>query len=74
MKTDFEKCTRYKNHGDVHHYECRLFLWHTASSNKKEAERKAFHYWQQYASDGEYSSIIGGESVIDKLTRKGTEE
>ena len=32
-----------------------------------EAIREALHYWHQYKEDGEYSEIIGGKSVIDKL-------
>jgi hypothetical protein len=31
--------------------------------------RDALHYFEQYKLDGEYSSIIGGESVIEKLMK-----
>ena len=66
---DFEKCSRYEYSKGIHYYYCRLFLWDAGSSNKATAKREALSYWQQYASDGEYSSIIGGESVIEKLRK-----
>lgn len=49
---------------------CKLGLWSVSGPDSDSVYVEAFNYWQQYASDGEYSSIIGGESVIEKLTKK----
>ena len=63
----FDKCTRYKYSKGVHSYRCRLFLWSAESSVKERAYQEAINYWRQYNEDGEYSSIIGGDSAVDKL-------
>ena len=65
--TDFEKCVKRKVLSYTYKIDCILGLWGVEGDSKTLVESEAFHYWQQYASDGEYSSIIGGESVVDKL-------
>ena len=67
---DFRKCINVKYNGVMWNIDCKLGLWGVQAPPPREnVEREAFHYWQQYASDGEYSSIIGGNSVIDNLTK-----
>ena len=64
---DFEKCVVRKAKGLTYSINCKLGLWGVSSNSKTSCEDEALHYWQQYKSDGEYSSIIGGKSVIDNL-------
>ena len=66
---DFEKCVKRKALNYTYRIDCILGLWGVESDSKTLVESEAFHYWQQYANDGEYSSIIGGESVIEKLRK-----
>tara|TARA_R110000851_G_C12690284_1_gene524854 strand:- start:32 stop:259 length:228 start_codon:yes stop_codon:yes gene_type:complete len=69
--SDFRKCISTRYDGVKWRIDCKLGLWGVEAPPPREnAEQEAFHYWQQYASDGEYSSIIGGQSVIEKLTQK----
>ena len=49
---------------------CKFGLWEVSSLDSDSVYLEAFHYWMQYKDDGEYSSIIGGESVIDKLAKR----
>mgnify|MGYP003632111947 FL=1 len=68
---DFRKCTNVKYDGVKWKIDCKLGLWGVEAPPPREsAEREAFHYWQKYASDGEYSSIIGGKNVIETLFNK----
>tara|TARA_R110000737_G_C14399033_1_gene453837 strand:- start:269 stop:511 length:243 start_codon:yes stop_codon:yes gene_type:complete len=64
----FNKCitkrTRKNGHTSIN---CKLGLWGVSAPNEIQAIREALHYWHQYKEDGEYSEIIGGKSVIDKL-------
>ena len=64
---DFEKCVTRKAKGLTYSIDCKLGLWGVESNSKTACEDEAIHYWQQYASDGEYSSIIGGKDVIETL-------
>jgi len=68
---NFWKCTNVKYDGKVWNIDCKLGLWGVSAFNRMDADREAFHYWQQYASDGEYSSIIGGKTVVETLLEKG---
>ena len=73
MKTlyQFNKCViKRKRKNAKWSINCKMGLWGVESDNKDTAMCEALHYWQQYKSDGEYSSIIGGQSVIEKLTLK----
>lgn len=64
---DFDKCVNKIELKGVYYVNCKLGLFGCSGANQDQVLSEAFHYWQQYASDGEYSSIIGGESVIEKL-------
>jgi len=68
----FEKCIKRKESGLIYKIDCILGLWGVEGGCKEVVETEAFHYWQQYESDGEYSSIIGGQSVIEKLKQQLT--
>ena len=74
--SDFEKCIfrRWSNDGLVYQIDCHLGLWGVEGSDKAFVECQAYHYWQQYASDGEYYRIIGGKSPVDILQSKLKEE
>ena len=66
---EFVKCIKTKRHTlDDVEISCVLGLW-SVRGNTKDAYRDAEHYFIQYKDSGEYSSIIGGESVIDKLIK-----
>ena len=67
---DFEKCIKRKAKSYSYSIKCKLGLWSVDASTKAECEDEALHYWQQYKSDGEYSSIIGGKTVIEVLMNK----
>jgi hypothetical protein len=68
---DFRKCINVKYDGVRWYIACKLGLWGVEAPPPREnAEREAFHYWQQYASDGEYSSIIGGKNVVETMLEK----
>ena len=69
MINDYEKCIRRKIIGDRLQIECVLGLWEVESSSIEDCEKEARHYWNQYMLDGEYSSIIGGESVKEVLKK-----
>ncbi len=68
---DFYKCVdvKWRKYGVT--IDCKLGLWGVDAPTHQEAMREAAHHFEQYKSDGEYSSIIGGESVLDKLRAKG---
>ena len=65
---DFPKCVTESVVDGRTSLKCKLGLWEVSSTDTDSVYLEAFHYWQQYADDGEYSSIIGGESVIEKIT------
>ena len=68
---DFDKCTvkKERKNGKTT-IDCKLGLWGVEAPSAKMAMREAVYYFEQYKEDGEYSSILGGESVFDKLVRK----
>jgi PHD/YefM family antitoxin component YafN of YafNO toxin-antitoxin module len=64
---DFDKCTvKVKRQCGRTIIKCKLGLWGVAAASEEEAVRDALHYFEQHKADGEYSSIIGGESALDK--------
>jgi len=67
--TDFSRCTNTLFDGDLWEISCKLGLWGVAGQYKDEVQDEALHYFRQYKEDGEYYSIIGGESSIDKLIK-----
>ena len=67
---DFNKCVDIIHKGSVVEIDCKLGLWGVSGTAQEDVYRDALSYWQQYKEDGEYSSILGGESVIDKLVNK----
>ncbi len=70
--SDFWKCTNVKYDGKRWGVDCKLGLWGVEANSRIEAEQEAFHYFSQYKSDGEYSSIIGGKNVIETLLNSTT--
>jgi hypothetical protein len=65
---DFDKCTvKIKHRCGRTSINCKLGLWGVDAPSAKVAMREAVYYFEQYKSDGEYSSILGGESVVDRL-------
>lgn len=65
--TDFTKCVDETVVDGRTSLACKLGLWEVSSSDSDSVYLEAFHYWRQYADDGEYSSIIGGLSVTENL-------
>ena len=65
---DFDKCVKKYKVGNLYLIDCRFGLWGVSGSDQDRVMGEAFHYWQQYAREGGYSSIIGGKSVIEALT------
>lgn len=61
----FYMCTKSKKSKGLHIIDCRLGLWGVSAPTIEQAVNEAKHYFLQYLSDGEYSSIIGGKSVVD---------
>ncbi len=66
----FEKCTKVKQAKGRVTVDCVMGLWGVDAPTLEQAIDEAKHYFLQYLSDGEYSSIIGGESVTGKLKEK----
>jgi len=68
--TIFQKmalCVNEKRTGDIIEIECSLGLWSVSGTKYEFIYNEALHYFKQYMDDGEYSSIIGGKSVAEKL-------
>ena len=70
---EFNACTLYTRRGDRCTIACKLGLWRVDGEYGLPLINEALHYWRQYKSDGEYSSIIGGptlaEVVVEDLAR-----
>jgi hypothetical protein len=64
---DFFKCVDESIEDGRTSLKCKLGLWSVEAKDSDSVYLEAFHYWQQYAGDGEYSSLIGGPTVIDKM-------
>ena len=66
---DFLKCVYDERERDSYEIHCKLSLWSVSGSSddKGKVIDEAYHYWQQYKADGEYSSIIGGKTVVETL-------
>lgn len=52
--------------------ECKKGLWSIEGKNHRLVLCGAMSYFQQYKEDGEYSSIIGGPTVTEVLSRQPT--
>ena len=65
--SDFEMCVKRKSLDYTYRIDCILGLWSVEGDSKTLVESEAFHYWQQYRDDGEYSYIIGGKNVVETL-------
>jgi len=46
-------------------------LWGVDAPTLEQAIDEAKHYFLQYLSDGEYSSIVGGKNVVETLLEQG---
>tara|TARA_R110000796_G_scaffold214800_1_gene330766 strand:- start:28517 stop:28744 length:228 start_codon:yes stop_codon:yes gene_type:complete len=68
MLDDFNKCVNeiIDKDGRVS-LSCKLGLWSVSSLDSDSVYLQAYHYWRQYAGDGEYSSIIGGKTVMENM-------
>jgi hypothetical protein len=64
---DFTKCVDETVEDGRTCLKCKLGLWSVEAKDSDRVYLDAFHYWRQYADDGEYSSIIGGPTVVDKM-------
>ena len=66
--SDFEKCVNFKKRSDGGFiFECKFGFWGVQAFNFETAKSQAVRYFELYKSDGEYSSLIGGKSVVDNL-------
>ena len=65
---DFKKCTtkRQRKNGRTS-INCKLGLWGVLVTSEDQAMMEALRYFIQYKNAGEYSEIIGGDSVIENL-------
>ena len=57
-KTEMEKCTIYKRHGDRCEIKCRLGLWSVEGPYSLMLINEANRYFQQYRADGEYDKFL----------------
>lgn len=66
---DFDKCTTTLVYIDTGKTTviCKLNLWSVQAETRESAMREAMHYFRQYKSDGEYPSIIGGNTPLEIL-------
>jgi len=71
--SEFNRCINRNKTKNGYEIECKFGLWGVMAPTKKEAEKEAKYYFSQYKLDGEYSSIIGGKSVTEKLMEAGNE-
>lgn len=71
--SDFEKCTEITIRKTGYEINCKLGLWSVQGKDIKKVRQEAESYFYKYKAGGEYSSILGGPSVIDvlKKERKG---
>lgn len=60
---EFDACTTYRRRGEKCTISCKMGLWSVEGKYGLSLINEAMHYWRQYKSDGEYSSIIGGETA-----------
>ena len=67
----FEKCTKVKQSKGRVTVDCVKGLWGVDAPTLEQAIDEAKHYFLQYLSDGEYSSIVGGKDVIETLLEQG---
>ena len=67
--TELEQCANYSRSGKQCTISCKLGLWEVNGTFGLALINEASNYFEQYKKDGEYSSILGGESVIDVLTK-----
>ena len=65
--TDMEKCTIKTRGGKRTTISCKLGLWSVSGSCESDVIGEANHYFEQYKTDGEYSEIIGGKTVLETL-------
>ena len=73
MLTDMEKCTIYRRSGGTVTIKCRLGLWEVSGHCGLKVTGEAYNYFEQYNFDGEYSEILGGQSVVEKMLAGGVE-
>ena len=69
--TDMERCTTHKVDGKNCEISCNLGLWSVSGLCGFHLINEATHYFEQYKSDGEYSDILGGKSVMELLQERG---
>jgi hypothetical protein len=62
----FNRCVTIQRHRDgLTHINCKLGLWGVTAPSFEQAMVEAMYYFSQYKLDGEYSSIIGGKTVVE---------
>jgi len=65
--TDMENCSTYTRNGDLCEIKCNLGLWAVSGKYGLALINEASHYFEQFKSEGEYSSIIGGKTTAEIL-------
>ena len=66
-------CADFMYEGDrITTIQCKLGLWKVTGIYGMPLINEAMHYFEQYKEDGEYSSIIGGKSIVEKLLENNT--
>jgi len=64
-ETDISKCSTTKIGNHTLTISCNLGLWSVSGRCGFTVINEANYYFEQYKSDGEYSEILGGKSVLD---------
>ena len=66
--SDFDKCVNIRRARNADYiFECCKGLWSVQCYSSPKARREAMHYFMQYKDDGEYSDIIGGPTVLERM-------
>ncbi|MCK5609686.1 hypothetical protein KAR91_47875 [Candidatus Pacearchaeota archaeon] len=68
--SDMDKCATYTRRGDVCEIKCNLGLWAVSGEYGLALINEAFHYFEQYKADGEYSEILGGKSSLEIIKER----
>lgn len=65
VSDEFSKCVKIKHNKHGFEAECKLGLWSVTAQSIEDVISEAERYFIQYKEDGEYSSIIGGKTVLE---------
>ena len=67
---EFNACTIYSRSDTRCTIACKMGLWKVTGEYGLSLINEAMHYWRQYRADGEYSSILGGNTAAEVFLRR----